>query len=293
MQTKTLKKHLSISDQVSLLENRGLIIVDRSEAESFLEHVNYYRFSGYLHDFKIKKSNQYEKGLSFSTIARIYEFDMKLTRLLMYVLEDIEETLKTRFAYTLSSAYPDNPLIYMEENIYKDETELNRFKSMFKTAINNNKGLPFIKHHIDVYGGEFPVWVAVEIMTMGNIRALYDNLQNLLKKEIARKYNTGSIQLANWIQNLTYTRNHLAHYMRIYNYRFGRIPKSCKQHPIKAVYRGKIFDQIAVMSFMYSRTQDWNTYVLKELDIILSQYNDVVDLSSIGFPEDWESVLKF
>ena len=46
---KELKKHLSLTEQVALLESRGLVIADKQAAEELLYHVNYYRLSGYLH----------------------------------------------------------------------------------------------------------------------------------------------------------------------------------------------------------------------------------------------------
>lgn len=286
-----LKRHKSIPEQIARLESRGLIIDDWQYSEEFLERVNYYRFSGYLHEFRKPGSDEYIDGIRFRDVARMYEFDMKFTRLLMYVLEDVEETLKTRFSYALSSAYPDDPLIYLKDSIYKDKRELSKFKSLFESAKYNNGGLPFIKHHVNVYGGELPVWVAVEIMTMGNINALYDNLLTQFQKKIAKKYNTGVNQLSNWIENLTYTRNHLAHYMRIYNYNFARIPKSCSNHFVDTVFRGKIFDQIVIMSFMYSRPNDWNNYVLKEMQILLQEYKDVINLTGLGFSDNWCELL--
>ena len=38
-----------------------------------------------------------------------------------------------------------------------------------KREIQHNKNLPLVKHHLETYGGHFPIWVAVEIMTFGNI----------------------------------------------------------------------------------------------------------------------------
>lgn len=286
-----LKVHLSIADQVSRLEKRGLIIDDREKAEMFFERVNYYRFSGYLHEFRKSKSDNYEGDITFEQVRRIYEFDMKFTRLLMYVLEDIEETLKTRISYTMTSAYPSDPLIYLKKKVYRNETELKKFKRLFKKAKENNKGLPFIRHHNNKYDGKLPMWVAVEIMTMGNIQALYYNLKSQFQNTIAKKYDTNPTILNNWIENATFTRNHLAHFMRIYNYNFGRIPKSCKNHPMNAKYRGKIFDQIAVMSFLYSKPDDWNSYVLDGIGELLDIYKDVIELSGLGFPEDWKECL--
>ncbi|MDB2681023.1 hypothetical protein N9Z14_00340 [Opitutales bacterium] len=41
------KKWLSVSDQLQKLKDGGLKVEDPTEAEDFLRHLNYYRFSGY------------------------------------------------------------------------------------------------------------------------------------------------------------------------------------------------------------------------------------------------------
>lgn len=286
-----LKLHKSIDEQIQQLEDRHLVVEDKEYAKRVLSNVNYYCLSGYLHDFKKEDSEEYQEGISFNQIVRIYEFDTRLSSILMYILEDIEETLKTRVSYSLSSEYPQKPLIYLNKDIYRDEEEFKLFKKFFTVSKKNNKNLPFVKHHIDKYGGKLPIWVAVEILTMGNIDAMYSNLLGKYQKLIAKKYNTGSVQLENWIQNLRYTRNHVAHYMRLYRYSFGRIPKSCSNHPVNTKYNGKIFDQIVIMSFMYSKPEHWNSYILDEIEKLLKEYNDTVKLNDIGFPKDWKKQL--
>lgn len=290
--SKKLKKHLSIDGQIAKLVSRGLVIEDEEFAKEVLNRISYYRLTGYLHDFKKPGSDAYVDGLSFNSIVSIYEFDSRLTRLLMFALEDIEEAFKTRFAYALSSAFPNDPQIYTKLKIYRDEEELKKSRKMIASAKRNNHSLPFIKHHIDHYNGKLPIWVAVEIMTMGTMRALYNNLQRPFQKKIAKKYNTSSVILQNWLENITFTRNHLAHYMRVYNYNFGRIPSSCKNHPTSALYRGRIFDQIMVMKFMYSDEIEWNEYFVPQLKQLINDYDEVIELSCLGFPEDWEACLK-
>ncbi len=289
--TVELKKFKTIEEQINLLKSRGLIIDDEEQAYNTLEKINYYRFTGYLHTYKKDDTNNYLEGITFTQISRIYDFDVKLTRLLLYVLEDIEETFKTRLAYSLSSAYPEDPLIYLDKDIYKKIDKFEKFIKLFNDSKKKNSELPFIKHHNNKYDGQLPIWVAVEIMTMGNIHALYSNLLNPYEKDIAKKYNTGLVQLENWLENLTYTRNHLAHFMRIYRYSFGRIPKSCVNHKIDTKFNGRIFDQICIMSFMYSKPEDWNKYVIKEMQELINDYSDVVKLSDIGFPNNWKEVL--
>ena len=288
---KDLKKHLSLTEQVALMVSRGLIVADTSEAQNLLFHVNYYRLSGYLHGFKQPDGVNYIPQTTLAQIQTLYDFDRKFTRILMFAMEDIEETFKTRLSYALTSAFPDDPLIYLNPEIYRDKEDFERFKRHFQEEFKNNKKLPFIKHHIQEYDGQLPMWVAVEILTMGNLSALYRNLLPKYQKKLAHYYYTGPEQLENWIKNLTYTRNHLAHYMRIYDFNFGRSPKQCSHHHLYKKASNRIFDQIYIMSFMYSTPSEWNNYVLPEISALLENYSEYVHLPALGFPDNWQEIL--
>lgn len=289
---KSLKKHKSISEQIDLLESRGVKFENRDYASEVLSNINYYRLTGYLFEFRSKKcKDKYAGDITFEHIVELYNFDCKLTRILMYALENVEETFKTRFSYILSKEFPNDPEIYLKGSIYRNEDELKKFKRLFRIEKKNNLGLPFIKHHVDCYGGRLPIWVAVEILTMGNLRSLYNNLCRQYQKEIAEQYNTGVPQMKNWLENITYTRNHLAHYMRIYSYNFGRTYTKCKNH-LYVEPTGKIFDQIVVMGYMFSDKEDWKSYVIPEIKEVIEAYSEVIDLERIGFPDNWEEMLK-
>lgn len=286
-----LKPHKSLADQVSLLQSRGLIISDPAAAEQFLFDTNYYRLSGYLHDFKVPGTDRYVQGLTFEFLKQIYDFDRRFARIIMYALEDVEETLKSRFSYTVTSHNPTDPLIYLRPTIYRDYQPYIKFLSLFYSEVDANSNLPFVKHHNQHYNGQLPMWVAVELFTMGNLYSLFQNLNSTYQKELARSYNTGPVQLENWIENMTYTRNHIAHYMRLYNFNFGRTPKKCHNHSKYSGSSNMIFDQIYVAAQMYSDPDDWNTYVLPELEALFASYSGIINLSSIGFPANWKTLL--
>lgn len=286
-----LKTHASLTEQVQKLIDHGLIISDKQWAEHLLSCINYYRLSGYLYDFKDKLSGNYQKGITLEQIKKIYDFDKKLNQILRFALEDIEETLKTRLSYCLTSHFPNDPLIYLKKDPYRPSFDYQNFKNLFYKTVNQNHNLPFVKHHIKDYDKKFPMWVAVELFTMGNLYAVYDNLQTCYKKEIAKIYNTGPNQLSNWIKNLTYTRNHLAHYMRIYNYNFGRTPITCKKHSHSFPVSNKIFDQIFILRCMYSDPSEWNNYVLLEIEALLESDTTYIKLADLGFPQDWKKIL--
>lgn len=288
---EALKKHLSPQQLVSLMQSRGLVVSDKESAENSLQSINYYRLSGYLHNFKVFGSDQYETGLTWEKILRIYNFDRRLTRILLFSLEDIEETLKTRLSLTLTSAHPEDPEIYLRPIVYRKYAPYIKFLSFFEREIDNNKKQPFVKHHLENYGGHFPMWVAVELFTMGNIHALYENLLGKYQKALASLYGTGSKQLSSWIENLTYTRNHLAHYMRVYNLNFGRSPMKCKKHSKYMMATNMIFDQIYVIACMYSDAEEWNNFVLPEIEQLIDEYTPDITLEGLGFPNDWKKIL--
>lgn len=235
----------------------------------------------------------YPQDLTFAQVKRIYDFDRRLTKTLLFALEDIEETLKTRLSYTVTSCYPEDSLVYLNASIYRNHNSFVEFQSLFFSAVKKNKGLPFVKHHIEKYGGNLPMWVAVELFTMGNLHAVYNNLISPLQKKIAKQYGTGPNQLKNWIRNLTYTRNHLAHNMRIYDYDFARSPMQCKNHPFPCEKTNRIFDQVFIMCVMYSDHEEWTNYIVPELSALFEEYSDVIQLQNIGFPENWKDILKY
>lgn len=289
---KELKKHASQSEQVEILISRGLIINDRAAAEKLLSTVNYYRFTGYLHDYKQPGKNLYMPGITIDKIKKIYDFDRKFTRILMFALEDIEETLKTRISYVLTSSFPNNPLIYMDPQVYRDTRFYNAFLKKYNYSVKANKNVPFVKHHMLHYNGFLPMWVAVELFTMGNLHKIFDNLLTPYQKKISKLYGTGVNQLSSWIENLTYTRNHLAHYMRMYNYNFGRSPKQGTKPEAQFSPTNMIFDQIKIMSIMHSNPTEWNEYILKEIEGLLNEYDADVEMRSLSFPEDWLKQLQ-
>lgn len=288
---KDLKKRTSRAEQIALLKKRGMIIDDAAVVNATLTNVSYYRLSGYLHNFKQKDTDEYICGLSWERVKSIYDFDRKLTRILMFALEDIEETFKTRLSYVITEKFPNDPIIYLKPNIYRNYDQYIRFLSNFYLLKERNQKLPFVKHHDLNYYGFLPMWVAVELLTMGNLWAIYDNLQPKYQKEIARLYNTGPLQLSSWLRNLTYTRNHLAHYMRLYNFNFGRTPMKCKKHSRYSATSNMIFDQLYVIGCMYSDRNEWNCYVVPELEKIILEYQEHISLECIGFPSGWRSYL--
>jgi abortive infection bacteriophage resistance protein len=79
--------------------------------------------------------------------------------------------------------------------------------------------------------------------------------------------------------------------MRIFRYNFGRIPMKCSKH-CSFENNGKIFNQILLIGFMFSEKAEWDHYVVPEIKKLLDEYKNVLSLDDLGFPINWETILK-
>jgi abortive infection bacteriophage resistance protein len=57
------KPPLSLTDQLSLLISRGLVVNDAADATHYLTHIGYYRISGYALPFQIGGAGASAEGL--------------------------------------------------------------------------------------------------------------------------------------------------------------------------------------------------------------------------------------
>jgi abortive infection bacteriophage resistance protein len=106
------KQPLTITQQLDLLEEKGLIISDRTSAEQWLSHISYFRVKQYSYTFKdyANGNGDYLPGVTFEMIRDLYLFDRKLKMLIFESLENIEIAIKTQLTNTLAALlqfYPE------------------------------------------------------------------------------------------------------------------------------------------------------------------------------------------
>lgn len=95
------KSPKSIHDQLELLQERGLIVVNTAIAIHKLEHIGYFRFTGYCKYFQ-NEYNIFRTGTTFDMILDSYIFDRKLRLLTIDAIEKIEVSLKTNISNSMS-----------------------------------------------------------------------------------------------------------------------------------------------------------------------------------------------
>ena len=283
-----IKPATTFEQQIEIFRNRNLIIEDEEEAINFLKRVNYYRFTGYT--LTLKENDRFFDGITFSHIQRLYEFDKKFRCLLLEVLEDIEISFRTHIAYHHAHKY--GPLGYLESENFENRIHHESFLVELRKSIKRRKDELFIRHYRRNYQNKYPIWVALETVSMGCLSKLFANLKKEDKRLISNNYyDVKYIYIESWFHSLSYVRNICAHYSRIYNKRLAITPRLHRRVRRTLRSNDRIFAVIMVMKKLCLNETQWDNFVRK-LSNLIETYNDIVDLEEIGFPDNWEEILN-
>lgn len=214
-----MKEALTVSQQISLLENRGLEVPDKRLATRFLFDCNYYRLSGYFRYFQEDPrngKNMFVHGVSLADIEQIYLSDEVLRHTLSDGLDIVEVTFRSRAAYYLANRY-GGPYGYLDPQNYANRGKANQLIKMLKERDFAQSKEVFAKH-FDRKGEDIPIWAAVELMSFGTMSRLVGNFGNFkLLKDLGRSFDIPASTTRGIFQSLSYLRNLCAHHSRLWN----------------------------------------------------------------------------
>ena len=281
-----VKPAKTYKEQLDILRGRGLVVSDEDSAIEFLKSVNYYRFSGYRLTFRVGTPERFQSGVTFDQIRGLYEFDQRLRQILMYVLESIEISVRTRIAYELGDKY--GPLGYTRSRNFADASFHAQFMRELRKAIRRRDEV-FVKHHELRYSGRYPIWVAVELLSFGSVSKLFQNMTPSDQKLVAKYYGVPPEYLRTWIHTAVYLRNVCAHYGRLYNKPLKVAPKRGRRW--RGVPHNGLLVSFLALREMCSVTAQWTDFVT-QLDALFTQYASSVDLAKMGFTSDWLHLLQ-
>ena len=273
-----------------------MIIDDEDVAKKSLANLNYYRLSAYT--LTLRKEDHFYENVHFSDVMQIYRFDMELRAALMYLLESIEVSMRAYIGYYHAKSF--GALGYYREDSFEDVDRFHKFESDYKSAIEEygDKEI-FVKHHNNIYDGKFPIWVLVELLTLGSLSRLFKNLTPEVRDEIC-KNNYGKINdeyIGNWLQGCTILRNICAHRGRLFNrqipfsLRLGKKDKQFFKNNNISINKAtkQLFAYLIVMRKMISDEGVWNTFTVRIVD--LKNKYPFVRLDYYGFTQDWGEIL--
>ncbi|MBY0221620.1 Abi family protein [Sporosarcina aquimarina] len=283
-----IKEPTTYEQQMEILKERNLIIHDEGEALSFLKRVNYYRFSAYGLTLRhISNRDVFQDGITFHHMKMLYNFDQKLRDLLMNQLEFIEIEFRSKIAY--QHAHEFGALGYRHTENFSSEGAHNSFLEELDKQIDRSGRELFVMHHRQKYGGEFPFWVAIEVISFGELSKLFRNLKEDTKNEVVKDFNIPYYYVESWLHSLAYVRNVCAHYGRLYGKKLTIKPTLFKKKR-SLISNSGVFAAIYVLSRLLH--QENRTNFITSLQALLEEYAEYIDLGELGFSEEWEKRLR-
>ena len=183
--TTYAKPHLSIDQQIDLLESRGLAVPDREEAQHYLSTVGYYAMGSYWYPARhvvadgtgARPTDTFVEGASFSDAAALYLYDQKLRLIALEALERVERALKVKVAYMLGEHDPfahGNPALMRPSFVNARRWNHERWVTDLDGKV-ARKGHQHIKALHGRYNGKLPIWIVIEVMDFGDISRLMWN----------------------------------------------------------------------------------------------------------------------
>ncbi len=288
------KTWIPISDQINVLESRGLAIPDRQVAEAFLLHLNYYRFSGYGLAFEDQR-HSFRSGTTFDSIRAAYEFDRDLRDLITESLEVIELDLRTAVAYTFGQQH--GPFGHADVANYFQHFNHADWLQRLHAETQRSKE-EFVKHFRATYSEypNLPIWVATEVMSFGALSRMYSGMLKLDQRSVAGRYGVQPQTLKSWMHHLVYTRNLCAHHLRAWDRRWAikpDVPAGNAWKPPMLSDNKHLFAALLVQAKMLagcpaekSFVQNWRNRVEALVDIKAPNVLDAQD--RMGLPSNWK-----
>jgi abortive infection bacteriophage resistance protein len=302
------KPPLSIDEQITRLQDRGLMIHDKERAERYLIHIGYYRLSSYLLVFEESsqdgsRTHKFKPDTTFDDIIDLYVFDRKLRVLVMEAIERIEVSVRSNWTHYLS-LQANNSHAHLDRKCFANHWDHQKQLSKVAYEIKNSKEI-FVTHYLKKYSEPFSphVWGISETLSIGALSHWYANTKELkIKTLVARAVGVPAVDVMEGIlHSLTLIRNIGAHHNRLWNRRMVKqLPNikklrsvlvyekvyDSKQEKYQNQLRREIYNYLIIMGHIMTRISPKTTWIERLKEHVETRNNQ--QQIAMGFPEDWQ-----
>lgn len=270
-----LKTATTISEQISMLKQRGMAIADENKAKEILFDIGYYRLGFYWFPFEIgypnknRRTHKFIQDTNFEDAVALYYFDNDLRNILAPYLHRIEICFRTAIIYEVSNHYRNRPTWFVDSKVV-NETFISDFPSLYKDIRKNEA----IKHHHKKYPNDIyaPAWKTLEYMTFGSMLFLFQNIKNLeLRQRISERFGIKNLNaFESQMKTLRVIRNVCAHGHNLYDIHF---PQSIKVGELKGLdkqQRNNISGGIIIMkSILNSISENRSSDFIRKIEELM------------------------
>ena len=306
------KDFKSLDEQLSIFEEKGLIIPDREKAKEILLKENYFFLNGYRFIFMISNSDRkFVNESTFDELYAMFTFDREFRNILFKNLLIVENNIKSIISYKLSIKYGYKEKNYLKpSNFTSDRKSLRRvndvINKMNRQIRLNAQNHSATLHYVNNYG-YIPLWVLVKVLSFGLINELYGILKPEDKKEIADIYDLSIDDMEVYLSLLANYRNLCAHEDIVYDHITQKYITETIYHVKLGIQknelgdyekgRNDIFALIIILKQMLDKDKFEN--MMSEINDKLKEFTHQVKsikkdklLDYMGFPHNYEDIIN-
>lgn len=157
----------------------------------------------------------------------------------------------------------------------------------------------FWLHHVERYGGQMPIWVAIELWDFGLLSRFFEGMQQRDRDAIAAKFvpKVEGPVFGSWLRMINFVRNVAAHHSRLWNRTMpdlAKLPPLEKCRLLKPLHenplsRRKVFAALTCLRLLLRSihpNSDWHWRV-KAL-VATFPKTTAISIESAGFSDGWE-----
>lgn len=295
------KPALSLEELAILLAGRGLVFDNWAASFEHLEHIGYYRLTGYLHPFKVAGADTYARGTTFDLVHDRYIFDRKLRMLVLEAVEKIE--IAARAAISNSVASRHGPHWYLNQACFdkpnylhtRKKFDIAKWHTAFLNDIKRQIGHDedqrrdvFIKHYYTKYDHPEmpPSWMIFEVISFGSISHCFKFLKHPEYADVCKKFGLNHQILSSWLHAISYVRNLCAHHSRLWNRVLTiklTIPNARRNQFNNQ--NDRIYSVLLAIQLILQKIWSDNQWA-ESLRRLLDDH-PMIPLSAMGFPDGW------
>lgn len=287
------KPWLSHADQTATLVARGLTVTDRTAAETFLSHVNYYRFSGYCLAFE-QPRHAFLGRVTFEDIAGAYAFDVALRDLLTEALEVIEIDVRSCLAYHFGKTH--GAFGHTDAaNFFGKFDHVDLMKRLREEA--NRSSELFIRHFQSSYDEypDLPVWMLTEVVSFGTMTRMYRGMVRIDQQHVASRYALQPDVFGTVLLHLVYVRNLCAHHSRLWDRAWSvkaKLPAKPQWQPPIMPGNNRLYSTVVLTQHLLSNCHAIGTFAHEWKSRLFSLMNHPPNtpraMSCMGMPASWD-----
>ena len=285
------QRQASIEEQIASLRNEGLCFINVAKAEHLLSHISLFRIKSYLQPLRVKYSRRFIKGASFEQAYHMYKFDARLRKMICSELEKIEISIRTKLSLTMAE---NNPFWFEAPEMFKNKERHDSLLVTLQAELHRSDDEQIVGFR-QKYSNAFPPsWMTMEISSFGTLSMLYRWLKNgRSRREVAQCYGISDNVLESWLHSIVYVRNICAHHSRLWNknLRIQPVAPKSTNFPFLAnpAPTNRVYYILSIILYLLQVVNPQNTFASR-IKSLLMEF-PLIDISSMGFPKDWEKEL--